>query len=150
MSTESSTGHLAGVRMFSSLDESELQVLSGATEIVRVPAGKEIVGEGEIGDEFYLILTGVASVMRGGRFVATLSAGSHFGEIALFDRGPRTAAVVTDTDCELVVINHDAMMKVIEEAPTIAQKLLRGMASQLREAASRGAYWGAITAFGSG
>lgn len=148
MTTDFNAGHLGSVRMFASLDETELHVLSGATEVERVPAGKEIVSEGEIGDEFYLIITGVASVLRGGRFVATLSSGSHFGEIALFDRGPRTATVVADTDCELLVISHDDMLRVIEQAPTIAHKLLAGMAAQLREVAAHGAYWGSVRAFG--
>jgi lysine N6-hydroxylase len=146
--TDFNAGHLASVRMFASLDASELQVLSAATEVERVPAGKEIVSEGEISDDFYLIVTGVASVLRGGRFVATLSSGSHFGEIAVFDRGPRTATVVADTDCELLVVSHDRMMRAIEEAPTIAQKLLAGMAAQLREVAAHGAYWGSVRAFG--
>lgn len=57
-------------------------------------AGQEIVREGDPGDAYYLIETGVAEVLRGGMFVAQLGAGATFGEEALLTGSPRNASVV--------------------------------------------------------
>ncbi len=82
-------------------------------------------------------MSGEATVRRNGRKVATLGPGSYFGELALLDRGPRSATVVADTDMELAVIGQREFMSVIDQVPTVAEKLLSSMAARLREADTR-------------
>jgi CRP-like cAMP-binding protein len=129
--------HLANVKMFSSLNRKELGLIEKACDLVRVKPGTEIVSEGKIGHEFYLILKGEASVRRGRRKVATLGPGSYFGEMALLDRGPRSATVVAETDVELAVISQREFMAVLDRVPPVAHKLLVSMAARLREADSK-------------
>jgi CRP/FNR family cyclic AMP-dependent transcriptional regulator len=128
---------LSKVRMFSSLNRKELGLIARTSEVIRVPKGTEIVTEGKLGHEFYLILSGSASVKRGGRKVASLSAGDYFGEMALLDKGPRTASVVADEDCELLLLGQREFMSVLDQVPPVAHKLLVTMATRLREADSR-------------
>jgi CRP/FNR family cyclic AMP-dependent transcriptional regulator len=128
---------LSKVRMFSSLNRKELGLIARTSEVIRVPKGTEIVSEGKLGHEFYLILSGSASVKRGGRKVASLSAGDYFGEMALLDKGPRTASVVADEDCELLLLGQREFMSVLDQVPPVAHKLLVTMATRLREADSR-------------
>lgn len=126
--------HLAQVQMFSSLNKKELRLISRAADITNVKAGTELVTEGTIGHEFYLVLSGEATVRRNGRKVATLGPGSYFGELAILDRGPRSATVVANTDMEVVIISQREFMTVLDQVPPVSQKLLASMAARLREA----------------
>lgn len=137
MAADRKLEHLAQVKMFSSLSKKELGLISRASDVVTVPEGTEIVQEGQIGHEFYLLLSGSVTVRRAGRKVATLSAGDYFGEMALLDRGPRSATIVANGHCELLVIGQREFMSVLDQVPPVAHKLLVSMASRLREADSK-------------
>jgi CRP-like cAMP-binding protein len=64
--------------------------------------------------------------------VATLRTGDHFGELALLDRGPRSATVVAARDCRLYVLHEASFAAVLNEVPALAQKLLAALARRLR------------------
>ena len=98
--------HLSQVQMFSSLNKKELGLIARAADVVTVKPGTEIVTQGTPGHEFYLVMSGQATVRRNGRKIATLGPGAYFGELALLDRGPRSATVVAETDVELAVIGQ--------------------------------------------
>jgi CRP/FNR family cyclic AMP-dependent transcriptional regulator len=129
--------HLANVKMFSSLNKKELGLIERASDVVNVKAGTEIVTEGKMGHEFYLILEGEASVRRGGRKIATLGPGNYFGEMALLDRGPRSATIVAESNMELAIIGQREFMAVLDQVPAVAHKMLVSMAARLREADTR-------------
>jgi CRP/FNR family transcriptional regulator, cyclic AMP receptor protein len=101
---------------------------------VVVPEGKLLVEEGRIGMEFFLIVRGTATVSRNGKKVATLGPGGYFGELALLDRRPRSASVVSDTEMDVLVLSQRQFNSVVESVPTIARKLLAAMANRVREA----------------
>jgi CRP-like cAMP-binding protein len=134
MPADSKLDLLAQVRMFSSLNKKELRQIARVAEQVKVSAGTEIVREGTPGHEFYLVVSGQAAVRRNGRKVATLGPGSYFGEMALLDRGPRSATVVADTDMELVLLGQREFMGVLDDVPALSHKLLVSMAARLRDA----------------
>src|ERR1700757_2813839 len=129
--------HLAQVQMFSTLNKKELRLIAKAADIGDLQAATEIVTEGTIGHEFYLVMSGQATVRRNGRKVATLGPGAYFGELALLDRGPRSATVVAETDVELAVIGQREFLGVLSEVPSVSLKLLTSMAARLREADTR-------------
>ena len=126
--------HLGKVPLFSALSKRELQTIARASDAVEVPAGKVLVEEGKPGHEFFLILNGNASVKRGKREIAKLGPGQYFGELALLDRGPRSASVIAKDDMEVLVLGQREFAGVIDEVPTMAHKLLTSMAQRLREA----------------
>jgi CRP-like cAMP-binding protein len=128
---------LSQVKMFSSLNKKELGLVAKAADMIRVPAGADIVKEGEIGHEFYLISSGSASVRRNGRKVVDLGPGSYFGEMALLDRGPRTATVTAEEPTELIVLGQREFMAILDQVPPLAHKLLVTMAGRLRDADSK-------------
>jgi|SRR5205823_6145588 len=125
--------HLARVPLFSACSKRELQTIGRASDDVRVPAGKVLVEEGRPGHEFFLILDGRASVKRGKKKIAELGPGQYFGEMALLDRGPRSATVVADTEMDVLVLGQREFAGVIDEVPAMAHKLLTTMAQRLRE-----------------
>ena len=80
--------------------------------------------EGEPGHELYLIAAGEAAVERGGHTVTKLHTGDYFGELALLDRGPRSATVRALSDTRLYVLGEASFAAVLNEVPALAQKLL--------------------------
>jgi ATP-binding cassette, subfamily B, bacterial len=102
-----SVTELARVGLFGSLPGETLTKLAGRMSREEIPAGTVIVREGDPGDRFYVLLSGVAGVSQsalGDRSV--LRGGEFFGEVALTMHVPRTATVTAMTPC--VVASCDA------------------------------------------
>ena len=97
-------------------------------------AGRVLVEQGRLGHEFFLILEGKASVRRNNRKLAELGTGQYFGELSLLDKGARDATVVADTDMKLLVLGQREFLGVLDDVPSLSYKILRIMASRLREA----------------
>lgn len=121
------------VPLFKGLLRSEVDRIALVMNPREVSAGDVICTEGEPGREFYLIETGEATVERGGQTVAKLASGDYFGELALLDRGPRSATVRALTDGRLYVLHEQAFAAVLNEVPALAQKLLAALARWVRE-----------------
>jgi CRP/FNR family transcriptional regulator, cyclic AMP receptor protein len=134
MATKPKALDLKAIWLFSSCTAAELRKIRSSLDEVQVPAGKMLVEEGRIGLEFFLIVDGTATVTRNGRKVATLGPGSHFGELALLDRRPRSASVTSDTEMDVLVLSQRQFNGLLESVPTIARKMLSAMADRLREA----------------
>jgi CRP-like cAMP-binding protein len=83
----------------------------------------------------YLVLEGELRVrmMVAGKetILVTLSAGEFFGEISLFDHGPRSADVVANQDSLLLKITATAFEKLRSEAPDLAAPFLYAIAKTL-------------------
>ena len=125
---------LKSIWLFSSCTGAELRKIRSSLDSLSVPAGKVLVEEGRIGQEYFIIVDGTAAVTRNGKKVATLGAGNHFGELALLDRRPRSASVVTETDMDVLIMSQRQFNGLLESVPTIARKLLSALATRLREA----------------
>ena len=124
--------HLAQVPLFSALSRKELGLVARRAEDVVVPAGKVLVSEGETGQQFFVIMSGTASLTRRGRKIATLGPGNSFGELAILDKYPRNATAVADTPMELIVLGQREFAGLIDDVPGFARKLLANLASRLR------------------
>jgi CRP-like cAMP-binding protein len=91
---------LSRVGLLSSLPGEELTKLADRMQRAEVPAGAVLIQEGEPGDRFFVLLSGIAGVSQtamGNRRV--LRAGEYFGEVALAMGVPRTATVTAMTPC---------------------------------------------------
>jgi ATP-binding cassette, subfamily B, bacterial len=63
-----------------------------------VPAGETVIVEGDEGDRFYVVLSGMLGVTQNERgFRTMLRPGDYFGEVALAMQVPRTASVYAVT-----------------------------------------------------
>jgi CRP-like cAMP-binding protein len=122
------------VPLFAGLLPSELERIALVMKPVEASAGDALCTEGEPGHEFFVIVDGEAAVERSGHAVAKLASGDFFGELALLDRGPRSATVRALTDMHLYVLPERSFAGVLTELPALAQKLLAALATRLREA----------------
>lgn len=129
--------HLAKVPLFAGLSKKDLAKVAKVSEELEIAGGKKLVDQGRPGHEFYLLLEGTAVVRRNNRKVAELGPGDYFGELALLDRGPRSASVVANTDVRVLMLSQRAFVGVLDSIPGMAYKLLTVMAHRLREADTR-------------
>jgi CRP/FNR family transcriptional regulator, cyclic AMP receptor protein len=124
---------LATVPLFSAFTRRELGKVARAADEVSVPAGRDVVVQGKIGHECFVILSGEATVSRDGTTIAKFTDGDHFGELALLDGGPRTATVTAATDLQLLVLGQRQFLSLLEEVPPLSRKMLTTLAGQVRE-----------------
>ena len=108
---------LRRVPMFGPLSAPILERLATSSSTIEVEAGQAIVTAGEVGDRFYVILSGEVDVMplAGGK--RTLTAGESFGEIALVQDVPRTATVTATRPSELLALERGAFLGALTGQP---------------------------------
>jgi CRP-like cAMP-binding protein len=123
--------------LFSGLSRSEREAIQRVTYERTVTAGEILCEQGQPGYQFFLILEGEASVHQSGRELRRLSPGDHVGELALLDRGLRSATVRAETDMVLQVIDEMDFSTLLDEVPGLAHKLLAVVANLLRTAEAR-------------
>jgi CRP-like cAMP-binding protein len=133
MATGAKDLDLSKIWLFSTCSGRELRTIRKALEEVSVTPGHILCEEGTIGREFFLIIEGQASVRRNGRRLATLGPGQYFGELALLDRRPRSATVISETEMLLLVLGQRQFNGVLDAVPALGRKLLAAMATRLRE-----------------
>lgn len=125
--------HLRNVPLFRSCSKRDLERIARAGDEVHMAAGSLLVEQGQTGREAYVVLRGTVTVRRNGKKVGTLGPGAIVGELSLLDHGPRTATVVCDTECDLLLLDQRNFMGVLDQVPTLAYKLLAALAGRIRE-----------------
>jgi len=125
---------LRDAALFAACTREELSAIAQLAVEVQASAGRVLTQEGEPGCAFYLIENGMAAVTRQGRRLTTLGPGSFFGEMALLDRGPRTATVTADTAMKLLAFDEGGFAALLGKAPAVARKILEVVAERLRNA----------------
>jgi CRP/FNR family cyclic AMP-dependent transcriptional regulator len=124
---------LKNVALFSSCSIKDLEKIAKAGDEVTMAAGTTIVDQGQTGREAFVVLEGTVIVKRNNKKVATLGAGTVVGELSLLDHGPRTATVICDTDCKLLLLSQRHFMAVVDEVPALSHKLLASLAGRIRD-----------------
>ncbi len=123
--------------LFSALDAEAAAALRASMTEKRVPRSGVIFSEGEPGDRMYVILDGkvkLGQTSPDGResLLAVLGPGEVFGELSLFDPGPRTATATAVTDTIVVGLGHGDLRPWLTGRPEVAEALLQALAQRLR------------------
>lgn len=128
-------GALRRVKILAGMTDEQLERFAGFMEIERVPQWAVIVKQGDHGDSMYLILEGELRVrlMVSAKetILATLAIGEFFGDISIFDQGPRAADVVANSDATLLKISAAAFARLSKEAPELATPFLLAIGKTL-------------------
>jgi voltage-gated potassium channel len=120
------SAELARVPLFADVGRRQLGKLAERFRERRVSAGTTPVEEGKMsGVGFFVVAEGEAAVSVGGKLVATLGPGSHFGEVALITEAERTATVTATTDLRLLEIPFYDFRDFAHENPDVMWKLLQ-------------------------
>lgn len=121
-------GKVRRIKILATMTDSQLEVFCNYLHLVEIAQWKVLVKQGEIGDCMYMILQGELRVRvmiaQKETILATLGAGDFFGDISLFDHGPRSADVVANMDSIVLRLQAADFQRLCAEAPDVAAPLL--------------------------
>ena len=123
--------------LFAALDDEAAEALKGMMSRRDLGRGVVLFTEGDPGDRLYIIVDGKIKLGRAsgdGRenLLAILGPGEMFGELSLFDPGPRNATATAVADTTLLGVGTEDLASWLEGRPDVAQQLLRALARRLR------------------
>jgi CRP/FNR family cyclic AMP-dependent transcriptional regulator len=123
--------------LFGGLDEQAAETLIGTMNAQRLERGDVLFHEGDQGDRLYVIGEGKIKLGRtstDGRenLLAILGPGEMFGELSLFDPGPRTATATAVAETQLLSMSNEQLREFLHQRPGVAATLLAALARRLR------------------
>jgi hypothetical protein len=128
-------GSLRRIKIFAGLSDDQLARFVKYMDVHEAKQFSHVVRQGDPGDAMFLILQGEVRVrmMIAGKesILATLSIGDFFGEISLFDHGPRSADVIANEDSVLLRVSAAGFQKLVEDAPDLAAPFLLAIGKTL-------------------
>jgi CRP/FNR family cyclic AMP-dependent transcriptional regulator len=130
---------LTNVELFEGLTSDELDILADVCEERVYPINEIITQQGEVGEELFVVFEGFVEVVRAGlapenapKTIVNLGEGQIFGEMALVDRGPRSATVKAASDqTNILVIHRDDFDRICESNNHIGYVVMRNIAADL-------------------
>ena len=120
--TRTSWDLVAKLPLFANLEAPRIAAIARLLKLDVVPARYTIVRRGEPGDAMFFIVSGEVEVEMQPHPVR-LGPGQYFGEIALLREVPRTATIMSVTECELLVLNAVDFRRLLEEHPAIRESM---------------------------
>ena len=129
---------LSRAGIFQGVDQKAVEALIGQLDTVKFPRGTTIFEEGEPGDRLYIIIEGKVKLARhspDGRenLLTIMGPSDMFGELSIFDPGPRTSSAVCVTAVQAATMNSELLSDWVGSHPETAQQLLRMLARRLRK-----------------
>ncbi len=121
--------------LFTGLAGEELLSVAALAERVELARGATVVREGDPGDALYVLVRGRLSVLRSGKRLRELHAGTAFGEIALLDGAPRSATIEAVTDVELLRLPREEFEALMDESPEVSRGIIGTLIGHLRRPA---------------
>jgi CRP/FNR family transcriptional regulator, cyclic AMP receptor protein len=130
---------LADVELFEHVSDEDRVRLAEFIDITQLVAGETLFKAGAPGESLYVVRSGEIELFirdTAGQKIALAIAGvgEVFGELALLDRGPRTATAIALTDCELLELDRDDLLLLFQKSPNAALRLLAAMSHMTRKA----------------
>ena len=123
--------------LFTALDDAASAFLLANMVSVKIAKGTILFAEGDGGDQLYVIAEGklkLGTSSGDGRenLLSILGPGEMFGELSLFDPGPRTSTATAVTDAKLLSLGQEKLLPWLAENPKVSLQLLASLAQRLR------------------
>ena len=123
--------------LFTALDEAAALSLRASMDTVKIAKGSILFKEGDDGEHLYVIVDGklkLGTSSGDGRenLLSILGPGEMFGELSLFDPGPRTSTATAVTDAKLLSLSHEKVIPWLKQNPEVSLQLLTRLSQRLR------------------
>ena len=123
--------------LFAALDDEAAAALIGSMTSSRLERGDVLFREGDQGNRLYVIgegkiKLGLTSVDGRENLLAILGPGEMFGELSLFDPGPRTATATAVAETQLIELGHEDLKSFLSSRPDVGPAMLAALARRLR------------------
>ena len=123
--------------LFTALDDATAKSLIASMDSVKIAKAGVLFKEGDEGEHVYVITEGklkLGTSSGDGRenLLSILGPGDMFGELSLFDPGPRTSTATAVTDAKLLSLSHEKLIPWLRENPDVSLQLLARLAQRLR------------------
>lgn len=115
---------LRKIPLFRHLTYKEQTAVLSVASTRTFPAGRDIVVEGQPGEELFVVIRGKVVIEKSGVEIAELRAGGHFGEMGLIDNAPRSATVRATEPTRVMVIARSDLMNLMKRESILAVKML--------------------------
>ena len=130
---------LAELELFEHVTEDDRASLAEFIDIRKLEAGETLFKTGEPGESLYIVRDGEVELFirdtAGQKILLAIAGnGEVFGELALLDRGPRTATAMALTDTQLLELDREDLLLLFHKSPTAALRLLAAMSQMTRKA----------------
>ena len=122
---------LRGIPLFSGLSERQRKKLAEHLREVEIARGEHLVDEGEFPYEFFVIQEGRAAVVSGSMHLADLGPHDFVGEIALMERGRRTASVIATSPVKALVMSRKDFRRMTRSLPSVGRQIDAAIAERL-------------------
>jgi CRP/FNR family transcriptional regulator len=134
--------HLRRLPLFARLSDPELEALADKTKPKSYRRGDTIFRKDDPGSHLYIVVEGAVKIALPGEFgqealVAILRGGDFFGELALFDRSPRSATAVALEDTQAALLAGDDFLAFLEAHPAAVRVVLDVLAKTIRRLSDR-------------
>ena len=114
---------LKKIPVFADLDATATNIIAKLASEVSVPAGKELVREGDYSYDMLAIEEGTAEVSRGGEHVADLGPGDVVGEVGVVEKGKRNATVTATSPMMLITLDRWDVKRLSKQSPEVHEHL---------------------------
>jgi len=114
---------LNDVELFDGLRSGQLAAVDRLFTELILPAGTDLIAEGGVGREFFVIADGEVAVRKHGREVARLQRGDFVGEVALIGQAPRNATVRAVSDVRVLVQNRREFASLLDFVPEVGERV---------------------------
>jgi CRP-like cAMP-binding protein len=123
--------------LFTALDDASAATLRESMTQVKVSKGQTLFKEGDAGDRLFVVVEGklkLGTSSGDGRenLLSILGPGDMFGELSLFDPGPRTATATAVTDARVLALANDQVIGWVTAHPQVSLQLFKRLARRLR------------------
>jgi len=95
-------------------------------------SGATIVQKGDAANEMFLVRKGRVAIQIDGKTIEEIGQGGIFGEMALIDHQPRSAAAVAIEDAEIIPIDERLFVILVQDAPYFALDVMRVLTDRIR------------------
>lgn len=128
---------LADAPLFRGVDPGDFGALAGQLLPTEFPCGHVFFEQGQPGERLYIVISGKVKMCRrahDGResLFAVVGPSDMFGELSVFDSGPRASSATAITDVCVAPLHRDVLRRWITDRPAVADRLLRVLARRLR------------------